>query len=93
MSTTLTDNAPWVALTELAEKGDAQELAEETTLLGSRECARAMRRMDEETQAKVLTTLEPHDAADLMEELPESQAADLLGGLVAGRLLARRRTQ
>lgn len=83
MSTTLTDTAPWLALSELAEKGDAEQLREETTVLGARECARAMTRMDEESQAKVLTTLDPEDAADLMEELPEAQAAEMLGNLTA----------
>lgn len=81
MSTTLTDAAPWRALGELADKGSAEELREETTLLGARECARAMRRLDEERRNKILTTLEPEDAADLMEEIPEAQAAAMLGAL------------
>ena len=82
-SATLSDTAPWVALTELADKGDAEQLLEETTVLGARECARAMRHMDEESQAKVLTTLDPEDAADLMEEMHESQAAELISNLSA----------
>lgn len=81
MSSTLTDAAPWLSLSELAAKGDAEQLREETTILGARECARAMRRMDDEARAKVLTTLEPGHAADLMEDMPEAQAAEMLGTL------------
>lgn len=81
MSSTLTDAAPWLSLSELAAKGDAEQLHEETTILGARECARAMRRMGDEARAKVLTTLEPGHAADLMEDMPEAQAAEMLGTL------------
>lgn len=81
MSSTVTDHAPWVSLGELADRGDAEQLREETTVLGSRECARALRRLDEERQTKILTTLDPESAADLMEDMHESQAAGLIGKL------------
>jgi magnesium transporter len=81
MSTTMTDLAPWHALGELADRGDAEELLEGTTILGSRECARAMTRLDGERCNKILTTLDPEHAADLMEEMPEAQAAKMIGNL------------
>lgn len=81
MSSTMTDSAPWVSLRELADLGDADQLREETNVLGARECARAMRRLDEDRQTKILTTLDPESAADLMGEIPESQAAEMLGNL------------
>jgi len=81
MSSTLTDNAPWLSLGELADRGDADQLREETTVLGARECARAMRRLDEGRQSKILTTLDPESAADLVGEMPDSQAADMISNL------------
>ncbi|MBI1319747.1 MAG: magnesium transporter [Candidatus Hydrogenedens sp.] len=81
MPTTASESAPWTLLEELAESGDAARLKEETDAMGLRDTARALSRLDTETQAKVITTLDPEDAAEIVEEITDSEAAELLAML------------
>jgi magnesium transporter len=75
------DYAPWLRLEELAERGDAAGLMEETDALGVRDTARALSRLDTATQVKVITTLDPGHAAGIFEEISGAQAAELLSML------------
>ncbi|MBT8486612.1 MAG: magnesium transporter [Phycisphaerae bacterium] len=74
---------PWEELKRLAELGDASLLHQYFEGLSGGEAARALSRLSSELQTKVLTTLEPEDAADVIEEIPEAQAVDLVEHLSA----------
>ena len=73
-----TERESWERIRELAEAGDRDGL---DTAIGSMEAGDAVRsilRLDPEAQQSVLTTLSPPEAADLIEDTPDEQAADLI---------------
>ncbi|HOD48452.1 MAG TPA: magnesium transporter [Candidatus Hydrogenedentes bacterium] len=72
---------PWEEIEDIVAAQDAEYLDDYLQKLNPAEVARAISRLDEETQAGVLTLLEPEDAADLIEELPEIQGADIIEDL------------
>lgn len=69
---------PRKLLAEIVESGDDARLREEVHRLGSRECARAISRLNAEQQSRVLHALTPKALAGLMEEMAEEQARALL---------------
>jgi len=73
--------APWHFLEDLLERGDLQGLQDEIGALGVRETARAMSRLDHETNRRILTGLDAAFAAGLLEEMVAVQAGELLGHL------------
>lgn len=75
------DNKPWEAINILVSDANGDELHEYLDTLTPAEIARAITRLEEDTQANLLTLLEPEDAADLIEELPDAQGADLIEDL------------
>ncbi|HPO12656.1 MAG TPA: magnesium transporter [Candidatus Hydrogenedentes bacterium] len=75
---------PWKLLSEIAELGDHARLREEAERMGSRECARAISRLNAEEQSQVLQALTPEAVADLMEEISEEQARALIFRLPPG---------
>lgn len=75
--------APWEEIEEIVAAQDADYLDQYLQRLNPAEVARAISRLDEDTQAGVLTLLEPEDAADLIEELSDVQGADLIEDLPA----------
>jgi len=81
MITSSIESAPWHALSDLAERGEHEQLQEEANNLGVRESARAISRMDTAQRNKVLTALGPEHAAGIIEDIPDSHAADLISNL------------
>ena len=78
-----TENQPWEVLEQLAEIGDGEKLEEYIASIGPSEAFRAILRVTAESQERILTTLSPAEAADLIEEFPDAQAADLIEQLSA----------
>ena len=75
------DKKPWIDLEHLVEQSNGEALHDYLDTLSTAEIARSISRLEEETQATLLTLLEPEDAADLIEELPDAQGADLIEDL------------
>lgn len=71
----------WQEIARIVETMDREALTDYLASLPPAELPRALFKLDEPTRAKVLTLLEPEDAADLIEELHESQGADLIEDL------------
>ncbi len=71
----------WEIIREIVESGQRLKLQEYLDGLSSGETARAISRLDQDTQNRLLVLLDPEDAADLMEDLPDAQAADLIDDL------------
>jgi len=79
---------PWDYIQALVEKAESTPLGEYLDTLPPADVARAISRLDEETQANLLILLEPEDAADLLDELSNTQGADLVEDLPAERAAA-----
>ena len=62
---------PWEKLVELAELGNTDRLEQYIESIGPSESFRALLRLEVDQRERVLTTLSPQEAADLMEEIPE----------------------
>jgi len=71
----------WEVLKEIVDAREVDRLNTYLDNLSSGDTARAISRLDEETQNKLLVLLDPEDAANLIEDLPEAQAADLIDDL------------
>jgi magnesium transporter len=78
-----TELQSWEMLSALAAAGDASRLEAYVNTIGPSETFRAILRLDAAEREKVLTTLSPVDAAELIEEIPEEHAADLIEQLPA----------
>lgn len=86
---------PWEVLENLIQVGDGQRLEAYLNTLTPAETARAISRLNQSDQTRLLTLLTPAEAADLIEdlspeqaaaildEMPSDQQADLLGELHA----------
>lgn len=72
---------PWIELEHLVDERNGKALHVYLDTLSTAEIARSISRLEEDTQATLLTLLEPEDAADLIEELPDAQGADLIEDL------------
>ncbi len=84
------ERSPWETLDAIARTRDAARLEAYIETLSTRELAGALAHLTEEKQNRVLETLAPDDAADLIDDLPLAQAADLVEQLsaeVAGAIL------
>ncbi|MDF1562257.1 MAG: magnesium transporter [Deltaproteobacteria bacterium] len=75
---------PWDELRRILYTDDPRALEDYLEGLGGGDAARALSRLSRQEQTRVLTTLDPEEAAYLIEEIPEAQAADLVGALPAG---------
>ncbi|MDH3446455.1 MAG: CBS domain-containing protein, partial [Deltaproteobacteria bacterium] len=80
MSTTIT-HEPWEEIETILETGDAERLKAYVGTLPAGETARAISRLEEENQTRLLTLLPPEDAAALLEEMSHTQAAELIDDL------------
>jgi magnesium transporter len=74
---------PWERLKALAEARNSKGLEAYLDEIGSSEAFRALLRLDLAARERVLTTLSPAEAADLIEEIPDEHAADLIEELPA----------
>jgi magnesium transporter len=69
---------PWTRLEELARDGDRRGVEDLLSDLPAGETARAFANPQRDAQRNTLTLLAPGAGADVLESLPEAQAADLL---------------
>ena len=74
---------PWERLLELVDSGDSKEIEAFLAEFAPSEVVRTILRLDLADQNRVLTTLSPEEAADLIDDLPDEQAADLIENLTA----------
>lgn len=72
---------PWEELEAILNAGDTSRLKTFVETLSAGETARAVSRLREEDQERLLTLLSPEDAAALLEELSHTQAAELIDDL------------
>jgi len=77
----LNQKESWIQLKEIVEAGNPTSLNGFLDTLSAGDTARAISRLDQETQNRLFALLSPVDAAELIEELPEAQAADLIDDL------------
>lgn len=71
----------WEILKGIIDAKDRKRLTEYLDDLSSSDTARAISRLDQDSQNALLNLLDPGDAADLIEELPDAQAKDLIEDL------------
>ncbi len=74
---------PWNDLETLVAKRDEKEVLAFLAALPPADVARAISRLSETGRGQLLTLIEAHEAADLLEELPDEQSADLIEDLPA----------
>jgi magnesium transporter len=72
---------PWEELQQLVAAGDTTAVDSFLESLPGNELGRALSRLHEDDQAKILAQLEPTRAAGLIEQLADAQAADLIANL------------
>jgi magnesium transporter len=72
----------------LLEKDKRTELSEFLESLTSNEVVYLMSKLGRKDQHKLLTMINPDDAADVIEELPDAQAADIIEEMDAGNAAA-----
>jgi magnesium transporter len=76
---------PWARLGELIDAGTAEDILAFLTSLPPGETGRALSRLSDADQTRLLILLKPHDAADVLETLPRAQAAALIEELAPDR--------
>lgn len=78
------DTQSGVPLDELIQKGDPQELNGFLNGISPSETAWAVSHLDDESRKKLLILLRPGDAANVLHDLPDEQAAVAvcLGGVI-----------
>ncbi|MDH3695360.1 MAG: hypothetical protein OER96_12410, partial [Gammaproteobacteria bacterium] len=69
---------PWQLMLGLANSQDAPALEALIESIGPAEAFRALVHLTTNDREKILTTLTPAEAADLIEEIPDEHAADLI---------------
>ncbi len=85
-----TEKYPWEQVEVLLAAGDADQLSGYLKDIPGGEVARCFSRLSSENVQQVLTLLDGKDAADIVEQLPESFSADILSemeGSVAAQVL------
>ena len=83
--TTEKEKSAWSQLRDLAAAGDRLALEALLDELPATEAVRALLRLNSDEQQILLTTLDPSDAAELIDEVPDQQAADLMEHLPAAK--------
>ncbi len=68
---------PWIELEKLVEESDAESMDAFLDALPPGEPARAVAHLHLQDQIRLFSTLDPEDAADLVEQMPDAQAAEL----------------
>lgn len=72
---------PWTQLKNFLETGDRETIENYLEEIGPAETARAISRLDQEAQSRLMLLLDPEDAADILMEAPQEQAIDLIEDL------------
>jgi len=68
----------WIELRQLLAAGDHGALRAYVDRLSAGEALHALFHLDADERDRILTTLLPEDAADLVEEVPDEHAADII---------------
>ena len=74
---------PWKEIEDELEGADVDALKETFALLTASDTARAISRLSAHNQQRLLELLPPESAADVLDDVPDAQAADLIGQLPA----------
>ncbi len=69
---------PWEELEYLVEESDSEHLESFLDTLPASETARAVTRLSEDDQDRLLTAISAESAADVVEQIPEVHAVDLI---------------
>ncbi len=69
---------PWERLLELVEAGDSTQLLDFLNSINPMDTALAISRLRMEEQGRLLSMLNPVDAAEVIEDISDTQAADLI---------------
>jgi magnesium transporter len=72
------EQSPWIELEKLVEESDPERMIAFLEALPLGEPARAILHLHAQDQVRLLTTLDPKPAADLVEQIPDAHAAELL---------------
>ena len=70
------ERRPWEELERLVEEPDAERVEAFLDALPDGEAILAVSRLSEYDQAALLTALDPEEAADLVEQMPDAQAVE-----------------
>lgn len=76
-------SSPWESISSMAAAGDKESLEQELELMGAKDTFRSLSRMTPDEQEQVITLVESDIASDLIEDMPDEQAVDLMGRLGA----------
>lgn len=79
---------PWHALREIVNRGSAEQLKQFLDELPAGEVARAVSRLEDNDQIKLMIRLRPEMAAELVDGVSEAQAVELLELLPAADVAA-----
>lgn len=82
------DRTPWVTASELAQRGDADQLEAYLQELSTPDKALVLSHLSSDQTQQVLSLLGPDDSAELLSHLPEAQTAQVVGGLEAASAAA-----
>ncbi len=74
---------PWERLSELVEAGDANALQQFLESLTPSQAVYAISHLGSDIQQKILTTLTPAEAAELVEDVPDAHAVDMIERLAS----------
>jgi magnesium transporter len=69
---------PWEELELLVEESDTEQIESFLDTLLAGETARAVTRLSEDAQDWLLSAISPESAADVVEQIPEVHAVDLI---------------
>lgn len=81
-------NNPWKGLEQVLTEENPQTLEHYLDSLSATEIARAISRLSQDDQTRLMTLLTPQDAAEIIEEVSEVQAIDLIEDLDPGQAAA-----
>ena len=73
---------PWETIAKIIVSKDTKRLGEFLNSLGTAEIARSISRLGPDDQSQLLTLLDPGEAADVVEEISDTQAVGLIGDLL-----------
>ena len=74
---------PWEELQYLLDTRDVDQIRSFLNSLRSEEIVRSISHIDRDEQNLLLTLLSPEDAADVIEEIPDSQGVSIIGAMEA----------
>lgn len=75
-------------LLEILETGSIEEIREHLATLSANDVVYALSHIRQEDRLKLLTLLDPQEAAEIIDDIPYVQAVDILGELESGEAAA-----